>query len=40
MRPGLTRRTEAPEAVDIVLINRPDLPAAGAGEKNSSLFPT
>ena len=24
--------TEAPETVDIVLINRPDLPPAGAGE--------
>jgi nicotinate dehydrogenase subunit B len=32
--------TEAPEAVDIVLINRPDLPPAGAGERSSSLFPT
>ena len=29
--------TEAPEAVDIVLINRPDLPPAGAGE--SSIHP-
>jgi CO/xanthine dehydrogenase Mo-binding subunit len=26
--------TEAPEAVDIVLINRPDLPPAGAGESS------
>jgi len=24
--------TEAPEAIDIVLINRPELPPAGAGE--------
>jgi CO/xanthine dehydrogenase Mo-binding subunit len=26
--------TEAPEAVDIVLINRPELPPAGAGESS------
>ena len=26
--------TEAPEAVDIVLLNRPDLPPAGAGERS------
>ncbi|MBV8337786.1 MAG: xanthine dehydrogenase family protein molybdopterin-binding subunit, partial [Alphaproteobacteria bacterium] len=26
--------TEAPETVDIVLINRPDLPPAGAGESS------
>jgi nicotinate dehydrogenase subunit B len=32
--------TEAPKMVDIVLINRPDLPPAGAGERSSSLFPT
>ena len=26
--------TEAPEAIDIVLINRPELPPAGAGESS------
>jgi nicotinate dehydrogenase subunit B len=26
--------TEAPEALDIVLINRPDLPTAGGGESS------
>jgi nicotinate dehydrogenase subunit B len=26
--------TEAPEAVDIVLINRPELPPAGAGDSS------
>ena len=26
--------TEAPEAVDIVLVNRPELPPAGAGESS------
>jgi CO/xanthine dehydrogenase Mo-binding subunit len=26
--------TKAPEAVDIVLINRPELPLAGAGENS------
>jgi CO/xanthine dehydrogenase Mo-binding subunit len=31
--------TEAPEAVDIVLINRPELPPAGAGEARSARSP-
>jgi CO/xanthine dehydrogenase Mo-binding subunit len=31
---SIERVTKAPEAIDIVLINRPDLPPAGTGESS------